>query len=189
MRTLTIEIPEGKKAEWVNGILTLVDEAKAKPVTERIKTFEDACKELGEDNSFVKEYRAISKPEMGADLLAYLKLRIIAAALNEGWVPQFTGDEYRYYPWFVLYSKKEWYAFAEEDRRKRGMEICGDADDGAYAVFFYTSSYSSRPNALGLLNLGSHLFFKTWELAQYAGKQFADIWIDFYYSPNRLNHK
>lgn len=48
---IEIEIPSGKKAEWVNGVLTLVDEQVKdnRPVTERIKTFEDACKELGKD--------------------------------------------------------------------------------------------------------------------------------------------
>lgn len=44
MRTkkIEIEIPEGKKAEWINGVLTLVDESQKdnRPVTERIKTFE-----------------------------------------------------------------------------------------------------------------------------------------------------
>lgn len=51
MRTkkIEIEIPEGKKAEWINGVLTVVDESQKdnRPVTERIKTFEDACEELG----------------------------------------------------------------------------------------------------------------------------------------------
>ena len=28
MKTIEIEIPDGKKAEWINGVLTLVDEPK-----------------------------------------------------------------------------------------------------------------------------------------------------------------
>ena len=60
---------------------------KSKDITERIKTFEDACNELGIEHPFVRSYNlwmnygAYNQP----DVDAYLKLRIIAAALNEGW--------------------------------------------------------------------------------------------------------
>lgn len=48
-KQITIPVPDGKRAEWINGVLTLVDEQKVdnRPVTERIKTFEDACNALG----------------------------------------------------------------------------------------------------------------------------------------------
>ena len=59
------------------------------PVTDRIKTFEDACKELGEERLFVKQYNSNEMTDVDTDLVAYLKLRIICAALNEGWKPQF----------------------------------------------------------------------------------------------------
>ena len=68
---------------------------KSKDITERIKTFEDACNELGIEHPFVRSYNlwmnygAYNQP----DVDAYLKLRIIAAALNEGWEPQFTNFE------------------------------------------------------------------------------------------------
>lgn len=87
---------------------------KERPVTERIKTFEDACRELGENHPFVVQYNEIFNNYLdGAaesntcDIVAYLKLRIITAALNEGWTPQFTKHEYRYYPWFWLYNETE----------------------------------------------------------------------------------
>ena len=47
-KKLEIEIPEGKTAVWRNGVLTLIDEPE-KEVRERIKTFEDACREIGID--------------------------------------------------------------------------------------------------------------------------------------------
>ena len=56
-------------------------------IMDRIKTFEDAVNELGEENECVNECRLIDE-EIGyisSDLRAYLKLRIICAALNEGW--------------------------------------------------------------------------------------------------------
>ena len=72
-----------------------------RPVTERIKTFADACRELGSEHPLVEEYEAVTERCVGLsnELLAYLKLRIICAALNEGWEPQFTEDEWRSYPW------------------------------------------------------------------------------------------
>ena len=114
-KKIEIEVPNGKKPEWVNGVLTLVDE-KPKNVMERIKTFEDACNELGIDhNEWMQD-----KKELGleADVIAYLKLRIIAAALNEGWKPQFTTDEYRYFPWFCLYTQSEIDEMNEEDKSR-----------------------------------------------------------------------
>lgn len=114
MRTkkIEIEIPEGKKAEWINGVLTLVDESQKdnRPVTERIKTFEDACEELGAEHPLVKlwtDYPYIGLNSQSEDVVAYMKLRIICAALNEGWEPQFTEDEWRYFPWFTLYTQQE----------------------------------------------------------------------------------
>lgn len=55
-------------------------------VRDRVKTFEDACEELGEHHAFVAAFRiAAVNGAFGSDAVAYLKLRIIVAALNEGW--------------------------------------------------------------------------------------------------------
>lgn len=93
---------------------------KSKDITERIKTFEDACNELGIEHPFVRSYNlwmnygAYNQP----DVDAYLKLRIIAAALNEGWKPQFTKDECRYFPWFVLYTQEEIDGMNEDEKSR-----------------------------------------------------------------------
>ena len=58
MNKIEIEIPEGKKVQWVNGIITFVDD-KPKHITERIKTFEDACNMLGDWHPLVSEYKSI----------------------------------------------------------------------------------------------------------------------------------
>ena len=89
---------------------------KPKAVTDRIKTFEDAYKELGEKHLFVKQYNSNEMADVDTDLDAYLKLRIICAALNEGWEPKFIKDEYRYYPWFALMAKEEIDNMDEEKR-------------------------------------------------------------------------
>lgn len=58
---IEIEIPKGCKAEWVNGALTLIQDKKEdlRPVTERVKTFEDAIAELGEDNNLVMMFKLL----------------------------------------------------------------------------------------------------------------------------------
>ena len=55
-----------------------------KDIIERVKTFEDACEELGEDHQYVKAYREWMRISYAdcKDITAYLKLRIICAALN-----------------------------------------------------------------------------------------------------------
>lgn len=124
-KTIQIEVPAGKKAEWqeVDGktVLVMVDKKDNRPVTERIKTFEDACNELGEDHPAVLAYRNtdLRDPEvaeLNRDIIAYMKLRIITEALNEGWHPDYTKCEYRYHPWFYVYTKKEYDNFSEEKK-------------------------------------------------------------------------
>ena len=50
-KKIEIQIPDGKVAKWIEidgkTILVAVDEVDNRPVTERIKTFEDAVKATG----------------------------------------------------------------------------------------------------------------------------------------------
>ena len=148
---------------------------KPKDVTERIKTFEDACRELGDEHPLVREWSL--GDNFSKDLEAYLKLRIICAALNEGWEPQFTDDEYRYFPWFYIYTKEK---LEKMDEEKRNRVVCRASNNAhaygglVYASAYFASSYSGT-------NCGSRLAVKSEELAAYCGKQFIDIWADFVY--------
>lgn len=152
---------------------------KPKSVMDRIKTFEDAVEALGEEHPFVVAYRQIEDiDECGDDIEAYLKLRIIVAALNEGWTPKFEKDEWRYYPWFWLYTNGQIEEMNEEEKAQV-CRVVGRANSNASAygglvcsVAFSVSSYSST-------HYGSRLAFKTEELAEYAGKQFIEIYRDF----------
>lgn len=176
---IRIDVPAGKKAEWVNGVLTLVDETPKdnRPVTERVKTFEDAVRELGEEHPLVKEWHL--GDGLSADLEAYLKLRIIVAALNEGWKPKFTTDEYRYFPWFVLYTEEEYNNLSDEDKSRvvRRSSYNSETGGGVACVgAYYDSSCADSNN-------GSRLAFKNSDLARYAGKQFIEIYADFVFKP------
>lgn len=174
-KLLIIEIPEGKKAEWVNGVLTLVND-KPKDVTERIKTFEDALEEMGGDHPFVHEYINVIDIELTPDLLAYLKLRIICAALNEGWEPQFTEGEDRYYPWHLFYTQENIDEMHEKEKTKLHMMSTGDYQTG-YAVF--ACAYSCNAPSYTAASIGSRLCLKSDTLAVYCGKQFIQLWADF----------
>lgn len=155
-------------------------------VTERVKTFDDAVNELGDTHPFVKEYNAVSACSgMSPDLVAYMKLRIVVAALNEGWEPQFSDCERRWYPWFLLWKKEELQDKSEEWKREREIRSCanhkvlfgGSAANGALAGFACAGAYYAPSSALA--NFGSRLCFKSEALAVYACKQFIDIWMDY----------
>ena len=155
MKTITIEIPDGKKAEWVNGVLTLVDDKPQDP-NEKIPTFADAIMYLGlekdgEDspiNWIRKDEAMIKKVE------AYTKLQTIATAWNkiDGFVADWEDtSQYKYFPWFE-YSR-------------------------ASARFMSAGTYISATYASVVF--GSCLCFKTRERAIQFGKQFIDLWNDF----------
>lgn len=71
------------------------------PVTDRIKTFEDACKELGISQRVFNKSIEYDTP----DEIAYKKMKVIAKALNEGWEPNWDDPiERKWRPWFYLDS-------------------------------------------------------------------------------------
>ena len=180
-KLISIEVPEGKKVEWVNNVLTLVDD-KPKDIMERIKTFEDALNELGRNHPLVCQYNNID--DVDSDLSAYLKLRIIVAALNEGWTPKFTEDECRYYPWFFLYTKDEYEKLSDKEK-SRAVLFGGGAADGAGAGF--ACATSGRVPSGSAARVGSRLCLKSDTLAVYCGEQFKELWFD-YYIGNELRH-
>ena len=184
MKEVTIKVPEGKRAEWqeVNGVqtLVLVDE-KPQNVMERVKTFDDAVKELEERRDEGDEkagyllddwYETSTESD---DLNAYLKLRIITYALNEGWEPKYTQDEYRWFPWYWLKTKEEIEALDEEAKRRAVLRSSDSANAYGGLVCAIANYASSNSSASG----GARLAFKSKELAEYAGMQFREIYADF----------
>lgn len=190
MKEVTVGVPDGKRAEWVNGVLTLVDDVEEarkddRPVTERIKTFDDALDEL-ETKANAGDCKAAllvgdwdSLTSDSPDIIAYYKLRIIAAVLNEGWEPQFTTDEYRWFPWFRLYTKEE--IDKMNDSSRVVLRSCYYAYAGGGVAYVNAGSDSSGT----CTNCGSRLAFKSEELADYAGKQFIEIWAGFCFKPEK----
>ena len=185
---IQVEIPAGKKAAWVDGFLKLVDAEEEqkkdeRPITERVKTFEDACKELGEDHKLVQQYRAAEGTSLmdSINVAAYLKLRIITAALNEGWEPQFTEDEDRWYPYLVLWFKGELDDKSDEWKDERNLQVpvvVGSAYNGSNVGV--SALGSTNVVSLSGTHFGSALVFRKSEIARFAGQQFTELWANYY---------
>lgn len=157
----------------------IAEEAKPKNIMERVRTFEDACRTLGEEHPMVLAYQNtkihITDYFGTDDVIAYLKLRIICAALNEGWEPKFTTDEYRWFPWFELFTQEELDDMSEEQRSR----VVARSYSNAGANGGVACAYANHAASYAYTSYGSRLSFKSKELAEYCGKQFIDIWADF----------
>ena len=121
-------------------------------ITEKIKTFEDACEALGIKSEDFKITYPENVSHHGKAFAAHMKLVIIAEALNEGWKPNWSDwDEYKYYPWFRMGSPSG-----------VGFSCLGCGRD-------FTAS-----------DVGSRLCFKSRELAKYAGNQFEELYKEYF---------
>ena len=184
---IQVEIPAGKKAAWMDGFLKLVDAEEEqkkdeRPITERVKTFEDACKELGEDHKLVQQFKAIQEAiAEDKEATAYFKLGIITAALNEGWEPDFTNDdEYRYYPYLYLWTKEELEDKDEawkDDHNLQLWIVVGDSSNGSKCGRASAASDDAWSDAVA--GFSARLAHKTEELAIYSGKQFTELWTNY----------
>lgn len=115
-------------------------------IMDRVKSYEDACSELKLDPKALPDFSLVPAIHRKA-LLNHYKLIIIAQALNEKWVADWSDwDQYKYYPWFQV--KKTGFGFSD-----------------TYCVWSTT-----------LTNGGSRLCFRTEELAEYAGKTFTKLY-------------
>lgn len=184
---IQVEIPAGKKTAWVDGFLKLVDAEEEqkkdeRPITERVKTFEDACKELGEDHKLVQQFKAIQEAiAEDKEATAYFKLGIITAALNKGWEPDFTNDdEYRYYPYLCFWTKEELEDKDEEWKDDHNLQLwVGGGLSSSGALCGLASAASDAAWSVAGASLSARLAHKTEELAIYSGKQFTELWANY----------
>jgi len=122
---------------------------------DKIKTFEDACAALNLKPELLPDVSALSEKHRKA-LTAHYKLIIVAEALNEGWQPNWNdSDEYKYFPWFEI-----------------------EANDENPSGFGFSRTFYVRWRAGTAV--GSRLCFKTRELAEYAGKQFSELYKEYF---------
>lgn len=144
-----------------------------KNVMDRVKTFEDACIETGTD---IQAFNEITK-NLDEHVVTYMKLSIITKALNEDdKFPYFTKEEWRYYPYFWLYTKDEYEKMNAKDREKVSRILfrsCNCAHSGGGVACAHAADVASSTSN----NVGARLVFRTRELALYAGKQFIDLYV------------
>lgn len=144
-------------------------------ITDKIKTFDDACKAIGLAGPealpelLQEKYAAI----VPSHIKAQLKLEIITLALNEGWQHIPDGKHYAYWPWFNLYTTGEIADMGKEGAEERAIINATDVSDVfaglGCAHSYYAWSYSDA-------GIGSRLAYKSRELARYSGKQFIELW-------------
>lgn len=128
---------------------------KVKPITQRVKTYEQACKVLGINPKTLPIVSKITE-DMRNYILAHYKLTIITQALNEGWKPDWNNtNEWKY---------TVWYSIKADSKNTNGSGFI----DSYFFSWFSGSFVSSR------------LLFKSSELALYSGKQFKKLWKDYF---------
>lgn len=175
--------PQISKEQVINEMTKAFGEEALKPqdIKERIKTFEDAVNAIGEDHPLVAQYKAITnafkEDDNNLHLFAYTRIAIIAEALNEGWRPEYTENEYRYYPWFGLYTQEEYDEMDDDDKECCRFVGRSGYYAGALGGLVYASAYGGSAHSNTVF--GSRLAFKSRDLAIYCGKQFIDIWINY----------
>ena len=145
-----------------------------------IKTYEDACEALGIKpvSRLLIEYGDGQKEEV-IDIahIAYVKLSTIARALNnDPEFPRFTENEYRWFPWYYLYSQEE-IDDMDEEKRKELVFWGGSANYGAHCGLASADSNAAWSDSFA--NVGSRLAVKSEEIAKYFGNQFKELWRDF----------
>ena len=137
-----------------------------------IRSYEDACKALGES----VDEETLSEAGVPKHIIAQMKLELICKALWGGEVkvyPDPDGNRVYWYPWFALYNQNE---IDKMNDKQRGCLLSVGANDGASAGFGYLDAYtrSSSSNAGG----GFRLCLDTEEKAEYFGRQFLELWAE-----------
>ncbi|MBQ8404045.1 MAG: hypothetical protein IJX55_06435 [Clostridia bacterium] len=116
----------------------------------RVTSYEEACERVGVEPLTEERIKAL---ELRPDEVARKKLEVITAALNEGWSPDWNNtNEYKYYPYFYIESRKR--------SASAGLSC-------AHAKYAASYTYAS---------IGSRLCFHDHETARYAGKTFTELY-------------
>lgn len=123
-----------------------------------LKTFEDACKIEGlNPKEVLPDFKNCKLPtEEIKALESHAKLLIIVSAANridnngEKWIPNWTDNTWKYYPWFIMDNGSSGFRFDD----------CDYWDEFTY--------------------VGSRLCFKSESVCEYIATQFLDLYRDYF---------
>lgn len=137
-----------------------------------IRSYEDACKALGES----VDEETLKNAGVPKHIIAQMKLELICKALWGGEVkvyPSPDGNRIYWYPYFALYNQSEVEGMDDEER---GCLLSANAAYGAVAGFggLAAAARSSHSGAYS----GFRLCLDTEEKAEYFGKQFLKLWAE-----------
>lgn len=143
-----------------------------------IKTFADACEKLGMKEHLLTGSMGGDREAQGQAQALY-KLLIIQKAINNGvWRDE---DGLSYYPYWVLYSKKEMERMSEEKKQRMVIkQLFSCAGAGSAELAGIRCAYAgSRGEGTGTY-CGFPLCFNSEETALYAAHQFEDLFFQYY---------
>lgn len=157
MKTLQIEEKKARKlyktaSQEFKSMLEDIfgKEFFSEKVTDRIKTYEDACREL---NKAPINEAEMKKNGFTDDEIVYRKLKTITEALNDGWKPDMMDT-----------NQKKWFpVFRIEPSSPSGLVF----DDSNYDCWYAMAADSSR------------LFFESEEKSDHAGTTFIALYAKF----------
>ncbi|QHC84944.1 hypothetical protein AS589_09265 [Empedobacter brevis] len=143
---IPIQVPNGFKIDSLDKEKSLITCSEIpKSINERIKTLQDAIDELGELDEEVIELRKLENSEITSHVLYHQQAVVIAKALQDGWVADYSNSNQTKYTAYYKISSS-------------GGFVC----DGYV-------NWNTRAS------VGSRLCFPTSELAKYFGTQFIEI--------------
>lgn len=143
-----------------------------------IKTFKDACEKLGMKEHLLTGIMGGDREAQGQAQALY-KLLIIQKAMNNNvWRDK---DGWSYYPYWVLYSKEEMKRMSEEEKQRKGIKqllFCADAyaTESAGVRCAVADHRGESTHA----DFGFPLCFNSEEAALYAGRQFENLFFQYY---------
>ena len=99
--------------------------------------------------------------------------------MNEGWTPQFTENERRWYPYFTLWTEDELKDKSDEWKDDHQLLLWGGrANSGSYCGVACSASSSGWSSTDA--GIGSRLAYKREALATFAGLTFAPVYARFF---------
>ncbi len=154
---------------------------------ENIKTLNDALRYNGVT---VEQYQEQTKG-LPADVRAYIAMRHIALALNEGWVPTFEDSETRWTVWFDVAPDTDFVRCPQDAERWPVKVKAGENLRYHRAIVRVQKEYTPQKEVPGLLPVSqcSRLSFKNPDVALYAGHQFAEMFLTLYFGDQRKTNK